>query len=244
MSLTETLLFYLLVGAGVSAAVWLSEAGATGHSERVFRALSAIAFWPFYLPILLLDRGASGRGTLAAVPRGAAVEPADEMGAAIMQVEGEMDAALSNLGGWAEGTLAGERDRLAELRSAWRLQAARIRELDQLLKQTEPIASRERVPSDSGEGSPTDDAPQGRIQHSEQARRENIERLRALRRQMHDDLMGTLAWVRELVTMIHLAKYTGAPASRAQELVAQIAAAVEGLSEVTTWAEECQSVKV
>ena len=54
---------------------------------------------------------------------------------------------------------------------------------------------------------------------------------------MHQDLMGTLAWVRELVTMIHLAKYTGAPASRAAELVAQIAAAVEGLSEVSTWQE-------
>ena len=48
--------------------------------------------------------------------------------------------------------------------------------------------------------------------------------------------MGTLAWVRELVSMIHLAKYTGAPASRAEELVAQIAAAIEGISAVT-WQE-------
>ena len=48
--------------------------------------------------------------------------------------------------------------------------------------------------------------------------------------------MGTLAWVRELVSMIHLAKFTGAPASRAEELVAQIAAAVEGISAVT-WQE-------
>jgi len=46
-----------------------------------------------------------------------------------------------------------------------------------------------------------------------------------------------LAWVRELVSMIHLAKFTGAPASRAEEIVAQIAAAVEGLSEVN-WQEE------
>ena len=50
--------------------------------------------------------------------------------------------------------------------------------------------------------------------------------------------MGTLAWVRELVTMIHLAKFTGGPASRAEELVAQIASAVEGLSEATAWREE------
>ena len=55
-------------------------------------------------------------------------------------------------------------------------------------------------------------------------------------RTLHD-LLGTLAWVRELVSMIHLAKFTGAPASRAEELVAQIAAAVEGLSALT-WQEE------
>ena len=55
---------------------------------------------------------------------------------------------------------------------------------------------------------------------------------------MHADLVGTLAWVRELVTMIHLAKFSGAPAARAEELVAQIAAAVQGLSEVSSWREE------
>jgi hypothetical protein len=38
--------------------------------------------------------------------------------------------------------------------------------------------------------------------------------------------------------MIHLAKYTGAPATRAEELVVQIATAVEGLSEVAAWKEE------
>ena len=57
-------------------------------------------------------------------------------------------------------------------------------------------------------------------------------RLAQVRRQTHADLMATLAWIRELVSMIHLAKFTGAPASRAEELVAQIAAAVEGVSAV------------
>ena len=59
-----------------------------------------------------------------------------------------------------------------------------------------------------------------------------------MRVRLYDDLMGTLAWVRELVSMIHLAKFTGAPASRADELITQIAAAVEGLSEVTQWKED------
>ena len=44
--------------------------------------------------------------------------------------------------------------------------------------------------------------------------------------------MGTLAWVRELVSMIHVAKFTGAPAARAQKLLTRVAAAVEALSEV------------
>ena len=63
---------------------------------------------------------------------------------------------------------------------------------------------------------------------------ENIRRLHQLRQRMFDDLLATLAWVRELVTMIHLAKFSGAPASRAEELVSQIAAAVEGLREATS----------
>ena len=63
-----------------------------------------------------------------------------------------------------------------------------------------------------------------------QARRNNVERLKRVRQRAYEDLFGTLAWVRELVSMIHLAKFTGAPASRAEELVAQIAATVEGLS--------------
>ena len=74
-----------------------------------------------------------------------------------------------------------------------------------------------------------------RRRKSERGRLENIRRLRVLRQPMLDDLLATLAWVRELVTMIHLAKFSGAPASRAEELVSQIAAAVEGLKEASDW---------
>ena len=93
-----------------------------------------------------------------------------------------------------------------------------------------PSAGRQPVPS-----------AVDRLQHSRMAHRQNIDRLRHIRRRAYEDLMGTLAWVRELVSMIHLAKFTGAPASRAEELVAQIAAAVEGLSELT-WQEEREPV--
>jgi hypothetical protein len=124
--------------------------------------------------------------------------------------------------------LNSEQHRLEELRTAWKLQAGRIRQLDRLL--AEPAA---RVDSLAEVASDVD-----RARQSENVRQGNIRQLVALRNQMHADLVGTLAWVRELVTMIHLAKFSGAPAARAEELVAQIAAAVQGLSEVSAWREQ------
>jgi hypothetical protein len=151
------------------------------------------------------------------------------MAGAISQVEAELQAALGSLDGWAEDVLAREKDRLAELRAAWTAQAERIREMDRLL------AVPESVPE------PLTDTINDRLRHSQEARRQNLDRLRQVRRRAYDDLMGSLAWVRELVSMIHLAKFTGAPAARAEELVAQIAAAVEGLSAVT-WQDDLNAV--
>jgi hypothetical protein len=178
----------------------------------------ATAFWPIYLPILLTrprSEDASAEPAIAA--------PRDAMTEAIARVEAELDAAFSSLDGWAEDVLAHEAGRLGELRTALIAQAARIREIDRLL------AGIEVEPADPATSAEAGD----RRARSERARRANFERLRRVRRHAYDDLTGTLAWVRELVSMIHLAKFTGAPASRAGELVAQIAAAVEGVSAVT-----------
>jgi hypothetical protein len=101
------------------------------------------------------------------------------------------------------------------------MQAARIRELELLHASEDELPTAESLKA--GIGGVTRAGPPGN------------DRLRELHGRMQDDLRGNLAWVRELVTLIHLAKYTGAPASRAEELVAQIAAAVEGLSEVSDW---------
>jgi hypothetical protein len=161
----------------------------------------------------------------------------DEMAGAIAQVEAELEAALGSLDGWAEGVLAREKDRLQELRCAWNAQAEKIREMDLLLTLPEPDGDDQAV------GNALTPCPNGldpaadRLRHSLLARRQNLERLRRVRHRAAADLMATLAWVRELVSMIHLAKFTGAPASRAEELVAQIAAAVEGLSELT-WQDD------
>jgi hypothetical protein len=223
MGLPITLVFYLLVGLSVATAVFLSAQKDHG-ADRLFRVATSVVFWPLYLPIVLT-------GTIDSKEKNPSPpKPCDAMAEAIAQVESELDAALSRLDGWAEDVLARERDRIRELRAAWNTQAARVREMDQLLQQPGF--------ADGAAHEPDQDPTAGeRCRQSLEARRANIERLAAVRRRAYDELMGTLAWVRELVSMIHLAKFTGAPPSRAEELVAQIAAAVEGISQVT-WQEE------
>jgi hypothetical protein len=225
MLLLETAIFYALVGVAVAVAAYL-RGDAETRLGMTLELAAVCAFWPLFVPMLLSTGGASTASRSTAHP--ANEEQADVMSAAIGQVEAELDAALDGLDGWAEDVLNSEQHRLEELRTAWKAQAERIRELDRLL-----AAPAARVDSLAEVGADVE-----RARQSESLRQGNIRQLTALRNQMHADLVGTLAWVRELVTMIHLAKFSGAPAARAEELVVQIAAAVQGLSEVSAWREQ------
>jgi hypothetical protein len=227
MTFTTSILFYLLIGSCVSVAVYL-EGEQRARGERLFRIVTALGFWPLYLPLLLERHGRASENDQL-TPASPAT---DSLAQAIQQVESELDAALGSLDGWAEEALADEDRRLHELRGAWRFQADRIRQLDGLLAASRTEGANPLAADVSGLSASATD----RRLRSDHARAENIRRLQELRGRLLDDLLGTLAWVRELVTMIHLAKFSGAPASRAEELVSQIAAAVEGLSEASTWA--------
>lgn len=228
MSLASTLVFYLLFGFAVAVAVYLSSE--MGRGEGWFRAISAVLFWPLYVPGLLQASTAEGanRKTSANDQCGSeeVTSLSDDVFQAIRQVEAELDLALNSLDGWSDAVWSQEERRFEELRGAWYYQARKIRELDSLLEKTANSAD-----SESG----FSELASERAVQSERARRDNIAQLVAVRTRMRDDLFNTLSWVRELVTRIHLAKYTGAPASRAEELVLQIATAVEGLSEVAGW---------
>jgi hypothetical protein len=220
MTLGQLLLLHLMAGAGVAVAVYLT-APPGRPAERWFQVASAVVFWPFYLPLLLAPRDEA-----KPAPADATAMPPDELAGAIAQVDAELEGALRSLDGWAEGVLAREKDRLHELRTAWSAQAQRVRDMDRLLARpeyAEPAAD-EAVTSE-------------RLRNSQQVIRQNVQRLRLVRERTLQDLLETLAWVRELVSMIHLAKFTGAPASRAEELVARIAAAVEGVSALT-WQDD------
>ncbi len=200
MNFNISCLFYLLIGGGVAAALFL-DGRQLGVGERLFRGLTGVVFWPLYLPLLLKPGG-----TDATLEPGTSEPsiPNDDLERAISQVENELEAALNSLDGWAEMALSHAGERFEELHYAWRTQADRIRELDCLLSKPEFQTVILRA----------DEAGAGRSQKSDAARGENIQHLKQIRRKMHEDFLGTLAWVRELVTMIHLAKFTGAPASR------------------------------
>lgn len=225
MLLVETAIFYLLLGGTVAVAVYLRER--TGNPVAIGLQLAAAClFWPLYVPMLLSPSAEDSAASEKSAPPAGLQN--DGLAAAIFQVETELDAALEGLDGWAEDVLNSEQHRLEELRAAWKAQADRIRSIDQLL--AEPSARADSLAEVSAEVASA--------RQSEKTRQDNIRQLSNLRKRMHADLVGTLAWVRELVTMIHLAKFSGAPAARAEELVAQIAAAVQGLSEVSSWREE------
>jgi hypothetical protein len=221
MSLASTMVLYFMLGVGVAGALLVRE-GLQGAAGGVRLAIACV-FWPLYVPVLLAPQPSARDNAPDAVESNDAT--GDPILAEIARVESELESALRTLDGWAEGALALEDARFDELSNAWRVQAQRIQELGDLLNASEEQSS---VPDDPM-------LPPDSIRQSVRARRDNIERLRQLHQRMQNDLLGNLAWVRELVTLIHLAKYTGAPASRAEELVAQIAAAVEGLSEVSDW---------
>ncbi len=232
MNLGPTLIIYVLLGAGVAVAMYATQGRRPG-SERWFTVLTAVPFWPLYVPLLLVGKERASDQTLTS-----ALPASDEMSAMIHQVDTELETALNSLDGWAEGVLAREKHRIHELRHAWTAQSDRIREMDRLLALPENAeVDHVETPFDLPATIAVSTTACDRLRHSQQVRRQNVARLRQVRRRAYEDLMGTLAWVRELVSMIHLAKFTGAPASRAEELVAQIAAAVEGLSELT-WQDE------
>ena len=231
MDFSATILFYLLFGLGIAAAVALRRKSQSA-GERCLQILTSLFFWPLYVP-LLLQKNSEGENATGHV----AVEfseESDQYSSLVSRVEVELDAVLQSLDGWAENVLAREESRIAELRAAWRIQLTRIREIDRLLALEARTASLEQA----GQTNPLD--LQSRVNRSEQARRDNFARLQTLRNRLSDDLMGTLAWVRELISMIHLAKFTGAPVSRTEELVGHVATAVEGLSEVTRWHDDEQ----
>lgn len=226
MNFYESLVYYLVAGGAVALAYGLQDRR-PGLARRSMALAAACTFWPLYLPLVLSARNDSSPSDAQPAQR-----VSDELTLAIVQVERELDSALTGLDGWAEGVLEQKNARLGELRAALAAQAQRIRDMEALVAREQTPAAESRWPA-----GPESVGTNSRFSRSQQAREENMARLEALCRQSRCDLLATLAWIRELVSMIHLARFTGAPAARAEELVAQIAAAVESISALSHGSE-------
>ena len=59
---------------------------------------------------------------------------------------------------------------------------------------------------------------------------EGLKRIKEVRRTAHEELMCSLACAREVVSLVYLARVTGASASRADQIAVQLASAVRSLS--------------
>src|SRR5262245_50611805 len=125
MSLGQLLILHVMAGAGVAGAVYLATANQRAPL-RWFQVLTALFFWPMYLPLLLQTQLRTGRSA----PR-----ERDDLDGAIAQVGDELDAALANLEGRCGDAFTPRQDRLHALRGIWAQQAGRIREIERLLKQ-------------------------------------------------------------------------------------------------------------
>ncbi len=79
-----------MLGAGVGLAVFLADRADT-RTERCFRIVTAVVFWPLYVPVLL--------HVARPVPAPNEHEPLDDMAMGIAQADGELQAALGSLRG-------------------------------------------------------------------------------------------------------------------------------------------------
>lgn len=217
--LGPSLVLYLLIGVAVVVALFLADRHRS-PSERALYLSTALLFWPFYLPILL------------ARPASVPVPSDDEWSRTLAVVQRELDGALATLKDWI-GIAEEPMQRIEALRQAWVEQAERLRAIDRLLARPEYAEVQEE--------SRLADSPH--VRQSLEARQQNLERLRQVRRQAEADLLASLAWARELASRIHLARFTDAPADRAEGFLAALCAGVETLSAPHRPSEQVFAIK-
>lgn len=202
MGLNETFIFYFVIGCGVAIAVLVTN----GHRklvERYFVAATAWIFWPVYLPILLSSREPENK-------QKPAVDPPDELSDLTSEVEQELSSAIRTLNGSAANLSTNE------IKLAWQRHTKRIHEMDELLTNISKQKSAE-LPNSTN----------GRVNESEQARQQNFERLGRVRETAYENLMSSVASVREVVSMIHLARFTDETETSTDRIAAQIDSALE-----------------
>lgn len=207
MGISETLVFYFVIGVGVAIAVLAVQSHAA-LLERLYLCMTAMLFWPLYLPVLLSSQKSSPL-------RARVLSETDELSLLVAQVSDELDSAVLQTDGDKQ-TTNGHASTINDLKAAWQAQTTRIHEMDSLLAEL-----RQRHDSELSPQPLT-----ARVADSEQARRENLEQLQQVRQAQYEELMASLAHVRELVSVVHLTRFTDGAKPRSDHFDKQLAAAL------------------
>jgi hypothetical protein len=207
-ALNSSFLIYGLIGLGVAVAVYLSDMART-PVQRCFQTAASVIFWPLFLPFILRRNPAR-----PAVLEEAA-HPSDEMAKAIRQVETELATALQAIDGFDANHAC-----LDRLHACWIAQADRIREMDRLL-----ASPQYTVPNDAIQAEKPilrDGVSATNRLGAINALSAVVERLREVRERTHAEFLQSLAAVRELTALLHLARFSREDSPSVTEIVAKL----------------------
>jgi hypothetical protein len=222
-SVTPTLVLYVLAGIAVAVAVYLS--GNEYRTSREWPSLFlAVPLWPFFVPILLAGRRFIEGNDLNVRSKIAN----DPLSASIDQVQSELDSALKTLSGWAADVAEKHVNCVLLCGEAWATRYGDIQDMDRTLSTLEAsLPSAQSTNTASGFASPEAAEP---VTPRREPIRHNIETLRELRARAFEDLVDSLTRVREIISTLHVLRFTGAAASQADELVCEIEGIVKTLA--------------
>ena len=221
MGTTETSIFYGIIGVVVAAAMWLSGTSKNGLARAGLFGVHAV-LWPFFAPILL------GRAVSGAEGDQRALE-ATSRDPRLCQAEEQLWAALSSLDGIAEDVLGPDMARVKSLTGSLEQMSHRLAEMDELLKS--PEFDERRVRAALEEMDTQRQAGDSARASSIRARLRNIERLEQMRRGLSADFERAILKIEEISSQISLLRFADHPEQEVGELIQDIAATVEGLSE-------------
>lgn len=250
MGITETSIIYTIIGAVVASAMWLA-----GPAEHVmFRGARFVLhtiFWPFFAPLLL---GRSLEASPAATSQGPTRRHGEDP--RVHQAEQRLLQALASLDGVAEDLLGSQMDRVRDLTGSLAAMAGRMSEMDELLATDEfdeeraqlaleAICQQEDRPADPSSEDWSSEDPSSADRLSKQAhtigiharrdsvgaRLRNIRRLKQMRQALSADLERAILKIEEISSQIRLLRFADRPEHEVSELIQDIAATVEGLSE-------------
>ncbi|MFW5967710.1 MAG: hypothetical protein ACOCV2_09345 [Persicimonas sp.] len=224
MGIAETTIIYGIIGAVVAAAMQM-----TGDEDKTALAQASsfaarLVCWPFFAPLLLSSD--------APPPADAAADARpvhDATAPRIDRAERHLIDALESLDGVAGELIEPQRVRVERLCKALRAMRARLDEMENLLASAEFDEERaeqtlRRLDEQGGAGSEE-------RARSVEARLRNIRRLEKMRADLRADFERAILKAEEISSQLRLLRFADQPQREAAELVDDIAATVDGLSE-------------